>query len=64
MKAIDEMHQTLVRYAKLEPIVISYNQSVSVTDLASIQTTTANGSTDFVKGNCRIFLFCLFNRIN
>lgn len=33
-----------------QPIVITYNNSVSITNLASIASTTANGSTDFVKG--------------
>jgi hypothetical protein len=48
----------LTRDASLEPIVITYNDSVSITDLASIAKTTACGSTDFVKGN-----FYLFNKL-
>jgi hypothetical protein len=40
-----------VRDASLEPIVITYNDTVSITDLASIAKTTAAGSTDFVKGS-------------
>ncbi len=50
VKAIHEMNQMLDRDASSEPIVITYNDSVTITDLASIATTTACGSTDFVKG--------------
>jgi hypothetical protein len=50
VKAIHEMNQMLERDANLEPIVITYNDSVSITNLASIVTTTPSGSTDFVKG--------------
>ncbi len=53
------MNQMLTRDASLEPIVITYNDSVSITNLASIEKTTACGSTDFVKGR-----FYLFNWIN
>ena len=42
----------LARDVSLEPIVITYNDSVHITDLASIATTKASGSTDFVKGIC------------
>jgi hypothetical protein len=50
VKAIHEMNQTFERDASLEPIVITYNDSVSITNLASIATITPSGSTDFVKG--------------
>ncbi|CAF4264461.1 unnamed protein product [Rotaria sp. Silwood2] len=49
VQAIYEMNQKLVRDASFEPIVITYNDTVSITDLASIAKTTACGSTDFVK---------------
>ena len=49
------MNQMLVRDASSEPIVIAYNDTVSITDLASIAKTTASGSTDFVKGNSYLF---------
>ncbi|CAF1338971.1 unnamed protein product [Rotaria sp. Silwood1] len=49
VQAIYEMNQKLARDASFEPIVITYNDTVSVTDLASIAKTTACGSTDFVK---------------
>ena len=44
------MNEMLARDASLEPIVITYNDSVTITNLASIATTNACGSTDFVKG--------------
>ncbi len=45
------MTQTFARDATdFEPIVITYNDSISITNLASIANTTASGSTDFVKG--------------
>lgn len=50
VKAIQEMNEMLGRDPSLEPIVITYNDSVSITNLASIATTSASGSTDFVKG--------------
>jgi hypothetical protein len=53
VKAIQEMTQMLDRDARQEPIVITYNNTVSITDLASIAKTAAGGSTDFVKG-----IFC------
>ncbi len=59
MKSIHEMTQMLVRDASLEPIVITYNDTVSITDLASIAKTTAAGSTDFVKGS-----FHRYNKID
>ncbi|CAF3420688.1 unnamed protein product [Rotaria socialis] len=49
VQAIDEMNQKLSRGANLEPIVITYNNTVSITNLASIAKTKADGSTDFVK---------------
>ncbi|CAM4908453.1 unnamed protein product [Rotaria socialis] len=49
VQAIDEMNQKLSRDANLEPIVITYNNTVSITNLASIAKTKADGSTDFVK---------------
>ncbi len=45
------MQQMVGRDSNSEPIVITYNDSVTITDLASIARTTASGSTDFVKGN-------------
>jgi len=53
------MHQTCGKDANLEPIVITYNDSVAITDLASIARTTASGSTDFVKGIFFIYLIKL-----
>ena len=41
----------LARDSSQDPIVITYNDTVSTTNLASIAKTTASGSTDFVKGN-------------
>ncbi|CAM4753626.1 unnamed protein product [Rotaria magnacalcarata] len=49
VQAIDEINQKLARNANLEPIVITYNNTVSITNLASIAKTKADGSTDFVK---------------
>jgi hypothetical protein len=46
------MNEMVGRDPNLEPIVITYNDNVSITDLASIAKTTASGSTDFVKGSC------------
>ncbi|CAF1315590.1 unnamed protein product [Adineta steineri] len=54
VKAIDEMNQTLQRDAYTEPIVITYNDTVSVTNLASVAKTTASGSTDFVKAFAQV----------
>lgn len=51
------MNQMLGRDPSQEPIVITYNDVVSITNLASIATTTASGSTDFVK---RILFFRLY----
>ncbi len=45
------MNQMLERDASLDPIVITYNDTVSITDLASVAKITASGSTDFVKGS-------------
>jgi len=53
------MHQTCGKDANLEPIVITYNDSVAITDLACIAKTSAGGSTDFIKGS-----FYLFNKMN
>jgi hypothetical protein len=53
------MNQMLARDVSSEPIVITYNDSVSTTNLAYIANTSACGSTDFVKGS-----FDLFNQIN
>ena len=49
------MNQRLERNASLEPIVIIYNDTVSVTNLTSIATTKTTGSTSFVKGKLEIF---------
>ncbi|CAF1134315.1 unnamed protein product [Rotaria sordida] len=49
VQAIYEMNQKLTRDASFEPIVITYNDTASITDLASIAKTAACGSTDFVK---------------
>ncbi|UJR15056.1 hypothetical protein I4U23_002027 [Adineta vaga] len=49
VKAIQEMNQMLQRDPNQEPIVITYNDKISITNLASIATTKAEGSTDFVK---------------
>jgi len=46
------MNEMAGRDPGLEPIVITYNNNVSITDLASIAETTTSGSTDFVKGSC------------
>ncbi len=61
VKAIQEMNEMVGRDPNLEPIVITYNDNVSITDLASIAKTTAAGSTDFVKGSC---FFYRLNPIN
>lgn len=53
VKSIEEMNRMLDRDASAEPIVITYNDTVSVTNLASIARTNAAGSTDFAKGNHR-----------
>jgi hypothetical protein len=53
VKSIEEMNCMLDRDASSEPIVITYNETVSVTNLASIAHTNASGSTDFVKGTHR-----------
>jgi len=45
------MNEMVGRDPSLEPIVITYNDTISVTNLASIAKTTASGSTDFVKGS-------------
>ncbi|CAF1033711.1 unnamed protein product [Adineta ricciae] len=49
VKAIHEMSQLVGQDPSQQPIVITYNDSVAITDLASIAFTTAGGSTDFVK---------------
>jgi len=59
VKAIHEMQQMVGRDSNSEPIVITYNDSVAITDLASIARTTASGSTDFVKGIFFIYLIKL-----
>ena len=51
MKSIHEMHQMVARDAGQEPIVVTYNDSVSISNLEAIERTQAAGSTDFVKGN-------------
>ena len=55
VKSIDDMNRMLNRDASTEPIVITYNEGVSVTNLASIAKTQASGMTDFVKGSDRTF---------
>ncbi len=50
VKAILEMNQTFQRDESQEPIVITYNDSVSIANLASIAKMAPSGSTDFVKG--------------
>ena len=47
VKAIQEMART---QENSEPIVITYNTTVEVTNLDAIARTNASGSTDFVKG--------------
>lgn len=50
VQAIHETTQKLSRDPSLDPIVITYNDTVATTNLAAIAKTTASGSTDFVKG--------------
>ena len=54
-QAIYEMNQKLGRDTALEPIVITYNDTVSVSDLASIARTKTGGTTNFVKGTFNLF---------
>ncbi|CAF1116849.1 unnamed protein product, partial [Didymodactylos carnosus] len=48
-KAIHGMIAQHAKTADSEPIVITYNDTVSITNLAAIANTTAMGSTDFIK---------------
>ena len=53
VRKIHELHQTLNRDAETEPVIIAYNETVSLTNLASVAQMTASGSTNFVRGKFR-----------
>lgn len=53
VKKIHDMHQLLKRDADTEPIIIAYNDKVSLSNLASVAQMRADGSTNFVSGKLR-----------
>jgi hypothetical protein len=61
VKQIEESNGILQSNSKIEPIVIAYNDTVTVTNLASIARTNAAGSTNFVKGK-QVLFQCDFHK--